>query len=167
MLKLEPPDTYYLSAAIGWLELGDRTEAWAELGRIRPAFQKSPEVLEVTWLLNASEQDWPAALITARALMENEPALSAGWLHQAYALRRVPGGGLQAAWDALLPVAERFPKEATIPYNLSCYACQLGRLDHARHWLRTALRIGNKAHIKLMALADTDLQSLWTEIKDW
>jgi hypothetical protein len=29
-----------------------------------------------------------------------------GWLHQAYALRRITGGGIQAAWDALLPAAD-------------------------------------------------------------
>lgn len=167
MQPLQPPDTHYLSAAIGWLELGNQSEARAELARISPSCQKNPEVLEVRWMLDASEHNWSDALVTARCLIENDPTRSAGWLHQAYALRRVPDGGLQAAWDALLPVADRFPKEPTIPYNLSCYACQLGRLDDARTWLKRAMRVGNKPNIKIMALSDSDLKPLWNEIKDW
>ena len=132
MTKLEPPDTHFLSAAIGWVELGVFTEARAELAQIAPAFQSHPDVLEANWLISASEKNWKAALDVARTLVQTEPARSFGWLQQAYALRRVPEGGLQAAWDALLPAADQFPKEPTIPYNLSCYACQMGRLERAR-----------------------------------
>ena len=167
MQMVEPPDAHYLSAAMGWLELGNRVEAKLELGRINPALHKNPQVLEAHWLVQAADQDWPAALETARLLIESDPNRSFGWLHQAYALRRVPEGGLQAAWDALLPVVDRFPKEATIPYNLACYACQMGRADEARKWLRRALRRGDKTAIRMMALADSDLEPLWTEVKEW
>ncbi|MBI2946193.1 MAG: tetratricopeptide repeat protein [Verrucomicrobia bacterium] len=167
MTKLEPPDTHFLSAAIGWIELGDCNEARAELARIAPAFQNHPDVLQVNWLIAASEQNWKVALDVARTLIQTQPDRSSGWLHQAYALRRVQDGGLQAAWEALLPVADQFPEEPTIPYNLSCYACQLGRLEDARTWLRRALDRGDRSGIKLMALSDPDLKPLWTEIKAW
>ena len=167
MTKLEPPDTHFLSAAIGWVELGVYTEARAELSNISPAFQSHPDVLEANWLIAAREKNWKAALDVARTLVQTEPDRSFGWLHQAYALRRVPEGGLQAAWDALLPAADQFPKEPTIPYNLSCYACQMGRLDDARTWLRRALDTGDRSGIKLMALSDPDLKPLWVEIKNW
>ena len=88
-----------------------------------------------------------------------------GWLHQAYALRRVPDGGVQRAWDALLPAAARFPKEAIIPFNLACYACQTGKLDAARDWLRRAVAISDKEAIKAMALGDSDLEPLWEELR--
>jgi len=165
--KLEPPDTHFLSAAIGWIELGDCDEARAELARISPAFRSHPDVLQVNWLIAASEQDWKAALDVARTLLQAQPDRSSGWLHQAYALRRVPDGGLLAAWEALLPAADQFPGEPTIPYNLSCYACQLGRLEEARKWLRRALERGDRSGIRLMALSDPDLKPLWTEIKAW
>ncbi len=58
--------------------------------------------------------------------------MPAGWLHRAYALRRVANGGLPQAWDALLPAAEKFPGEPVIAYNLSCYACQMQQLDASR-----------------------------------
>ena len=53
----------------------------------------------------------------------------------------------------------------TIPFNLSCYACQMQKLEEARVWLRRALKIGDKAKIKEMALDDPDLRPLWEEIR--
>jgi len=94
MQPLEPPDAHHLSAAEGWLGLGNLAEARAELDRIAPALQNHPDVLDVRWSLLAEEKDWPAALALARTRLQLAPKSAAGWLHQAYALRRVPGGGL-------------------------------------------------------------------------
>ena len=80
-------------------------------------------------------------------------------------MRRVPNGGLQKAWDALLPAFGKFPKEPTIPFNLSCYACQLRQLEVARDWLKRAVAVGGKEKIKQMALKDSDLEPLWDEIR--
>ena len=164
MHLLEPPDTHYLSAAIGWLELGNPTEAKAELDKVNSACQRHPDVLEVRWLLCAEQRDWRAALTAARALLEVAPERSSGWLHQAYALRRVPEGSLEQAWEALLPAFAKFPKEPVIAYNLACYGCQMNRLAEARTWLKRALKIGGKEKIKAMALRDSDLEPLWEEI---
>jgi predicted Zn-dependent protease len=167
MLKLEPPDTHYLLAAVGWLELGNPAEAKAELVHIRPSQQDHPDVLELRWSISAHEQRWEESLQVAQALLRRAPKRSSGWLHQAYALRRVPEGGLQKAWDALLPAVARFPKEAIIPFNLSCYACQMRQLEAARDWLKRAMVIGGKEKIKRMALKDSDLEPLWAEIRQF
>lgn len=165
MKTLEPPDTHHLSAAVGWVELGNAAEAEAELACVNPALRDHPGVLEVRWLVLAKREDWVEGLAIARQLVRTAPDLVSGWLHQAYALRRVPDGGLQQAWDALLPAFNLFPAEPTIPFNLSCYACQMGRLDDARVWLKRALKIGGRDHIKAMALADADLEPLHNEIR--
>lgn len=162
---LGPPDIHYLSGAMGWVELGNIAEAKLELAKVSPALAKHPTVLEVSWALHASEQNWPEALRDAEQLVECAADHASGWLHRAYALRRTPGGGLKAAWDALLPVVDRFPNEATIPYNLACYACQLQQLDEARRWLQRAIAVGQKIKIKSMAISDKDLEPLWPEIK--
>jgi tetratricopeptide (TPR) repeat protein len=167
MPKLEPPNTHYLSAALGWLELGNLAEARVELALIDPAQQTHPDVLEVRWLICVEDSRWEEGLEVARALLENAPKRSSGWLHQAYALRRVPEGGVKKAWEALLPAFDRFPKEPIICYNLSCYACQMQQLDAARTWLKRALFIGGKDKIKRMALEDPDLKPLWDEIKSF
>jgi len=162
---LEPPDTHHLSAAIGWLELGNPGEARAELDQISSARQQHPDVLEVRWLLCAEQCDWPAALAAARAILKAAPDRASGWLHQAYALRRIPDGGVEKAWEALLPAFEKFPKEVVIAFNLACYGCQMNRLPEARAWLRRALKIGGKKRIKEMAMRDSDLEPLWEEIR--
>ncbi|MEI6781576.1 MAG: tetratricopeptide repeat protein [Verrucomicrobiota bacterium] len=165
MSKLEPPDTHYFMAAIGWSELGNPAEARAELAQVSPAQQEHPDVLEVRWTIAAEEKHWEEGLQIAQALVRRAPKRSSGWLHQAYALRRVPNGGLQKAWDALLPAFGKFPKEPTIPFNLSCYACQLRQLEVARDWLKRAVAVGGKEKIKQMALKDSDLEPLWDEIR--
>jgi Flp pilus assembly protein TadD len=163
--KLEPPDSHYLDAAIGWLGLGMVADAQTELENISPANRHHPDVLEVRWTLYAHEERWSDALVIARAELAVQPDDASGWLHHAYALRRVTAGGLPQAWDALLPAAEKFPTEPVIAYNLSCYACQLQQLDLARTWLQRAIAAGRKSAIKQMALADDDLKPLWPEIR--
>jgi len=168
MNKLEPPQVHYVSAAIGWLELGNLGEAKAELERIGPEFHNYPQVLEVRWLICAEEQKWEECLQIARALLQAAPESPAGWLHQAYALRRVTDGSVKQAWTALLPAFDKFPKKpeaAIISYNLSCYACQMEQLDAARVWFKRAMVIGGKSKFKRMALQDPDLEPLWDEIK--
>ena len=165
MHNLEPPDTHYFMAAVGWMELGNLAEAKAELARVSAAQQEHPDVLELRWSLAAQEERWEEGLQAAQALLRCAPNKCTGWLHQAYALRRVPGGGLQKAWEALLPAAAKFPKETIIHYNLACYACQMGQLDEARQRLKVATRLGGKKKISAMALADSDLQPLWEEIR--
>src|SRR3954464_3524784 len=117
--QLEPPDCHFLSAAVGWLELGVPAEAELELAQISAAEQCHPDVLEVRWVIFAQTKRWPAALEVARALVRHAPNRSSGWLHRAYTLRRFGEDGLQKAWDALLPAYDKFPREPTIPYNLS------------------------------------------------
>lgn len=164
MQRLETPDSHYLMAAIGWLELGNAVEARAELEKISAQQQDNPDVLEVRWLICAEEKQWNAALDAARALVKKAPKRSSGWVHRAYALRRADGGGLQSAWDALLPAYEKFPKEPIIPYNLSCYACQMSQFEEALTWLKCALKLGKNGKMKQMALTDPDLQPLWEAI---
>jgi len=166
MSKLEPPDIFFFSAAVGWMELGNATEAWAELEKVSAENQNQPDVLEVRWMLLAQTQRWDDALEVTRALVQAAPNRSSSWLHHAYATRRASGGGLQQAWDALLPAHEKFPHEATIAFNLSCYACQLQQLEEARSWFHRALKLGGKDKIKAMALGDPDLEPLWEEIKE-
>jgi len=164
---LEPSDIHRLNAAHGWLGLNSPADARAELDTIAPAQQSHPAVLETRWMLCAHEENWDDALLVAELELNTVPENSSGWLHRAYALRRVDGGGLTPAWEALLPAAEKFPTEPVIAYNLACYACQLNQLDAACSWLQSAVKIGGQEAIQKMALADDDLKRLWEEISHW
>ena len=92
------------------------------------------------------------------------PGRPEGWLHQAVSLYRLKR--TEDAWNLLLPMAKKFPRSWVIPYDLACYACQLGKLDEGRQWLRKAFRLGDPKEIKPLALADPDLKPLWSEIEE-
>jgi tetratricopeptide (TPR) repeat protein len=165
MQDLKPPETHFLNAAEGWLGLSNLAEAKVELARIGAARQCHPDVLEVRWHICHEEGHWDEALQIARQLLHAAPDRSSGWLHQAYALRRVADGGIRQAWNALLPAFDKFPKEPIICYNLSCYACQMKQLEAAWVWLKRATVMAGKQNIKEMALRDSDLEPLWEEIR--
>ncbi len=163
---LFPPDNFHLSAAVGWVELGNPVEALAELEKIAARYRDEFVVLEVEWVIRAEQKDWDAGLDIARRMVRAASEKASGWLHQAYALRRVKEGGLKAAWESLLPAYEKFPNEPIIAYNLACYACQMGNTDECRDWLQRALKLLGKAEFKKLALNDPDLKALWDEIRD-
>ena len=171
MKAIEPPDVHYLRAAIGWLQLDNHLEAHEELEQIAPRLRVHPDVLEVRWQIYAKAQRWDACLNIANVVVELAPHRSSAWLDLAYSLRRVVNGGLEAAFNALLPAAERFPADPLIPYNLSCYACQMGRLEDACNWLvrafATAGKAGARKRLGLMALDQPELKPLWRRIGEF
>lgn len=165
MSPLPTPDAHFLLASAGWLELGCAADALKELEGISEKNRGHPDAMEMRWLIHAQLEDWPAALTVATELTRLAPERASGWLHRAYALRRVPEGGLTHAWDALLPAFEKFPKEPFISYNLACYACRMGDLTESSKWLQIALSTGKPKVLKRMALDDDDLRELWTDIR--
>lgn len=167
MKPLPHPENLHFDAAQGWLMLGDVVSARAELAHLSASARNEPDVLEFEWGLLARGQAWGEAARLGERLVERAPKRAFGWIHRAYAIRRMEGGGLQAAWDALRPAHDLFPKQFLIPYNLACYAAQLGRLDDAWEWLQRALACAGKpADVRAMALADPDLQPLWPRLKE-
>ena len=68
MTDLDFKSAHQLNAVMGWLELGNVKEAREELDRIGPDVQERPDLLEVRWILDARQEDWPAALKTAERL---------------------------------------------------------------------------------------------------
>ncbi len=168
MKPIEPPDLHHLRAALGWLDLGNDLEAALDLDKIAPKLRVHPDVLEVRWQICARAKKWDTCVVIARAVRTLDPNRSSGWLDLSYSLRRVAHAGVPAAWEALLPAAEKFPAEPLIPFNLSCYACQLVRLEDACHWLRRAFAIaaktGEQKRYRVMALNQPDLEPLWRKI---
>jgi len=152
------PDLHHARAAEGWLELGNPADAARELRRLSEEARQHPDVLEVSWRLFATRQRWTSALTVARRLTRKFPARATGWIHQSYTLhelKRTP-----EAWRLLLPVAERFPDDSTIPYNLACYACQMGDVAAAKLWLGRAAKQRGRDEVRAMGLDDPDLEPL-------
>jgi len=164
--ELQPSDIHHLRAAVGWLELGNPSEAGEDIARISSGGLDHPSVLKVRWHICAASQSWEAAVPVATHLVELCPGEADNWIHRAYSLRRARGHGLSEAWDALMPAVKLFPEEPIIAFNLACYAAQLGRQDEAIDWLRKAMSLSGKPNsIKTMALADKDLESIWDRVR--
>ncbi len=164
--QLPFPDRRHYEAATGWLMLGDAPSALAELNQLSAASRANLEVLQLEWGIHAERLDWAAATATAQHLTEAAPDCAFGWIHRAYALRRMPGGGVSRAWEVLQPALERFPKSQIIAYNLACYAAQMDRLDQAWALFQRALAVTPKlGHLLRMALSDEDLKPLWPRIR--
>ena len=142
--------------------LGDLRSAEDELAQLAPALQDHPEVLDFRWQLLATHRDWPACLGLAEHLIAVDPARQAGWIHRSYALHELRR--TQEAWENLRPMVERFPAEPIIPYNLACYAWQLGRHDEAWRWLEAAAQRSSAERILRMALSDADLKPIWPQL---
>ena len=159
MKKLQPPDAHFLSAAEGWLELGNHNEAFEELECITPHLRAHPDVLKLRWEIYAKAKHWFAAMNVASGLVSLLPNELEPWIHRSFALHELKRTG--EARDLLLPAVAKFPKDATIPYNLACYETQLGNITQGKEWLEKAFALDLTKELKLNFLSDPDLEPLW------
>ncbi len=160
--NLQPPDHFHVTAAGGWLELGLPEEARRELAQLSPDARAHPETLVIEWDLSALERRWHDALGIASRLIEIDRTRPVGWINRSYALHELQR--TTEARESLLPALPLFPEMGLIPYNLACYACQLGRLDEARQWLRQAMALDGRDTIIVRARMDPDLHPLRSEL---
>lgn len=145
-----------LSHAQGYLELGMLAEAAAELDQITGPERHSLEVLAVRLALLQEQQAWPELRDAARDFVLRAPNEAAGWVTWAYATRRAES--LAAAERILLDAEQHHPIEATIQFNLGCYACQRGDLIAARERIDRAIALDAK--FADAAATDPDLAPL-------
>jgi predicted Zn-dependent protease len=161
MKPLQPPDSHYVSAAVGWLGLGRRIEANEELQKIAPENAAHPDVLEALWHIYAATGQWQFCVEIAAAIIKLDGERSFGWLHSSIALHELKR--TQEAFDQLRPVAERFPNVWRIPYALARYCAQLDRCIESQLWLRRAMAIDRET-VRSTAIIDPDLQPLWASM---
>jgi predicted Zn-dependent protease len=164
MQPLSIADQRYLRAGEGWLELGSWQEAKKELDCISPQMREHPAVLCARWNALAAAQQWELAAQLARKLSELAPKLPFGWIqlaHSLHAMKRT-----EEARNILLPLVDKFPGQCLMRYKLACYACQLGKLDEARDWLKGVMNLADSNEIEKIALGDPDLKPLWPDIRN-
>jgi Flp pilus assembly protein TadD len=162
MEALDYPDLHHASAVEGWLDLDMPAEAAAQFVQLSTNARRHPSVLELQWRLQTVQLDWAGAVATARELMLLAPWLPNGWIHCSFALHELRR--TTEALENLLQAEPRFPTNSIIPYNLACYACQLGDLSTARRWLRRAIELKGIDNLRSLAMDDPDLAPLWPEI---
>jgi uncharacterized protein HemY len=152
-----------LSHVRGYLELGMVKEAKAELDAVPAEHAHLPEVVALrVGMLQATEQ-WRELRRYAKRLVETDPAEAGWWIMWAYAARRATT--VVAAQKILVEAVEHHPQDATIQFNLGCYACLIG--DFAEAKARVVRAISLDGSFLKNALEDPDLQSLRDVEPDW
>lgn len=144
-------------AAIGYLELGMHQDAWDALEEIPAEQRHLPEVLKIRLEIYRALKKYEGMATVAEHLTKVFPDDADYWISLAYAQRRYID--LEKAEKSLLEAQKRFPDEATIHFNLVCYACQLGRISETKERLKKSIEINPE--FKKMALEDEDLAPLW------
>jgi tetratricopeptide (TPR) repeat protein len=147
---------WHLSHARGYLDLGMVAEAAAELDCIPAPDNDALEVLALRVAVLQERCDWPALRALAGEFVRRAPTEAAAWVTWAYASRRAES--IAVAEKILLDAERLHPNEATIQFNLGCYACQRGALAEARRRVNRAIALDKK--FSESAVTDPDLAPL-------
>jgi Flp pilus assembly protein TadD len=147
---------WHLSHARGYLGLGMVAEAAAELDQLPAAAARETEALALRALVLQEREQWPALAEAARELAARQPAEAGWWIAWAYATRR--SRSLAAAEVILLEAERTHPEEATVQFNLGCYACLRGDLAEARRRVDRAIALDQS--FRAAAATDPDLALL-------
>jgi tetratricopeptide (TPR) repeat protein len=159
-VPLEEPDRRHCQAAAGYVELGMFLEANTELDKIDPFNRAAPEVLALRIAIYRGLEKWELMQEIAKRLADFQPDNIQWTISLAYATRRAET--IQAAKEILLSAESKFPKEASIKYNLACYYCQSRDVQNAKRYLKKAFEIDS--NWRVAALEDADLQPIWDSI---
>ena len=140
----------------GYLGLGMIEDASAELDQVPPDMTRKTEVLALRALVLQEQAKWPTLVGVASELVLRLPMEPGWWIAWAYAARRSQS---LAAAEAILLEAERtHPQEASIQFNLGCYACLRGDLTEARRRVDQAIAL--ERSFREAAATDPDLAPL-------
>lgn len=147
---------WLLSHTRGYLELGMVEEAAAELERIPASAAEDYDVRVLRALVLQEKKNWSKLEPIAASLARERPEEAGWWIMWAYAVRRAKS--LADAEKILKEAEANHPKEATIQFNLGCYACQRGDLFKARAYVDCAIALDE--HFREAAATDPDLAPL-------
>jgi len=147
---------WLLSHARGYLGLGMVKEAADELARVPAESATQTEVLALRALVLQEQGDWRMLMEVARTLALRQPLEVGWWITWAYATRRARS--IADAEGILLEAERTHPKDATIQFNLGCYAAQRGNLGEARRRVDRAIEL--EASFRDTAATDPDLAPL-------
>ena len=160
---LQPPDSHHLQAATGWLELGDHLEANEELEKITPSLRAHPDALWIRHRIYEKAGKWAVCCDVAQTLTVLTPHHGAAWVSLSIAQFRL--GRTQEALETLQAKVSEFGYDWRVPYNLACYACQLGQLREAEQYLHKAIVLGDENEVRRSIMEDPDLEPLRSEFR--
>ena len=123
----------------GYRELGLFAEAAEELASVPNEYRDEFDVLVERAALSQETGAWSELEAACRELTKRQPEDAGWWVMRAYGARRATS--LIAAEKVLLEAETLHAGEATIQFNLGCYACQRGDLLLAEARVKRAIEL--------------------------
>lgn len=111
---------HLISAAQGWLELGNPAEALRELAKI-PSSACNLDVLRLRFTAFAVSEEWQAASMVAEVAVQLYEQQPEPWLWRAEAFRAVTGRA-EEAYQVLRKACQLFPGNAAVSKAFAEYA---------------------------------------------
>jgi hypothetical protein len=142
--------------ARGYRELGLIKDAQHELTLVPADRAEESDVLAEHAALSQELGSWKKLAGVCGRLARRHPEDPCWWVMWAYGARRA--NSLASAEKILLEAEALHRGNATIQFNLGCYACQLGNFAAAQMRVKRAIAID--AHFRQLAETDSDLEPL-------
>lgn len=162
--NLTAEDRQHLKAAEGWLELSDPLSAFEELEQVKLLHRTHPDVLRLRWKIYNKAGKHGNAFTIAEGLTRLLPDDAEVFIWRSHSALRMQGGGPQQALQLLLDVADNFPEETAVAFDLARYGSLSGNLELARRFLHVAFEVaernGTVTQWKTRALDDAALENL-------
>ncbi|MCD8533386.1 MAG: hypothetical protein LR011_00790 [Verrucomicrobia bacterium] len=157
--EIQAPDKHFLSAAQGWLDLGNPTEAELELNRIGYWSRSHPEVMMIRWKLVCRMKKWERSLDVARTMIRTASDRPSGWVCLAYSLCHLDRD--IEAKARLIEASARFPTVSAIPYFLARLSVKLEQMEDAVRWFHAWNEMVETDEQRKTARRDPKLKALW------
>ena len=151
------------SRANGYFELGMLEEAELELCSLPEELPWGKRRRALLLNIRQSLERWEDMRDLAHGLRMEFPEDSEWWIADAYATRRFES--IDAARKILLEGLVHHYENATIRYNLACYACKLGSPGECMDFLKEAVK--REPNFKQLAVEDEDLLEVRQALLKW
>ena len=152
--QLEPKDHW--SRVTGYMQLGIIEEALIELAMLPDDDQWGKKKRAMRLEIFQQQKNWQEMAEVAHGLRMEFPEDVQWWIADAFATRR--SQSIEQAREILLEGLVCHYEDATIRFNLACYACQLGSLGECMDFLKEAVKRDKR--FKVMAMEDEDLKDV-------
>jgi len=152
--QLEPK--VHWSRVTGYMQLGIIEEALIELAMLPDDDQWGKKKRAMRLEIFQQQKNWQEMAEVAHGLRMEFPEDVQWWIADAFATRR--SQSIEQAREILLEGLVCHYEDATIRFNLACYACQLGSLGECMDFLKEAVKRDKR--FKVMAMEDEDLKDV-------
>jgi len=152
--QLEPK--VHWSRVTGYMQLGIIEEALIELAMLPDDDQWGKKKRAMRLEIFQQQKKWQEMAEVAHGLRMEFPEDVQWWIADAFATRR--SQSIEQAREILLEGLVCHYEDATIRFNLACYACQLGSLGECMDFLKEAVKRDKR--FKVMAMEDEDLKDV-------